>query len=633
MPLDHDKPHFVTWHKWGFLFWFLVSCFLALNYYQRYHCEQIEGFDQKICEAAPAKLTADEQKKLQGSDPEHGIGHGILTFWNQYVLDGPRKAWQALSWLPSVIPLSKTPVSGHHAPPEGHPVPTTAAALLKMSLVIALSFLWFYAFSAAAETKVWHEQSQKRPVDLSRPARFTLGLPLGGRDAYWVAMGVFRVFPVFPSALFVISMQYAYEPAVFMMALVAIFVAAEHYSGLHETEHKLNRQTVELGETLKDGTQNLQAKTRKLTRTLARRTRLLNRSLQNNTAELSKALKERTEDLKKGTDRLESAMGLILDADGLQQWRSNVYSLYGQAKQRIDAVYRHFDIDSEWWTVPEGAPNPWAQYQVDCKSRTSLWAALCNTSAKVQFIAEVPFTSIPRPIDSTWRRQVVPETSDEKGARARREFFRSLLGLTWNIVVFCHAYAEKKQLRSGAEDKSSDPPKSSRAPQPLRVKLTRAPFWMHVVDERVFQLIERSPVSHSTVRELTLNIHEPHPLSDWARDNVRWAAQRGGRAEEFVITVLRYAALKLGCSENEPLELAPVLNALGMSDWLNGYKEEFYIFDQTHPDRPADPRFGHRIMLTRSAAEERCLAVFQEFLDLECGRGTGTLRSLGEKVL
>jgi xanthine/uracil permease len=55
--------------------------------------------------------------------------------------------------------------------------------------------------------------------------------------------GLLALVPVWP---FVLAMHEEYEPTVFVMALVAIFVAAEHYGGLTENVETLEEKTTAL---------------------------------------------------------------------------------------------------------------------------------------------------------------------------------------------------------------------------------------------------------------------------------------------------------------------------------------------------------------------------------------------------
>ena len=74
-------------------------------------------------------------------------------------------------------------------------------SIVKSLAVVCISILWFRTFRLSA---------------LARWRRWLVALS------------------VLPAIVFALAMQAAYEPAVFVMALVAIYVAAEHYSGLRE---------------------------------------------------------------------------------------------------------------------------------------------------------------------------------------------------------------------------------------------------------------------------------------------------------------------------------------------------------------------------------------------------------------
>lgn len=449
-------------------------------------------------------------------------------------------------------------------------------SLLKILTVVALSFLWFLTFLVLTESR--HRRARADEHSANRAAE-------GGDDVGWFRTFfphpwryVFILVSILPSVPFVIAMHTAYEPAVFAMALAAIFVAAEHYCGLQTTERELRERTTELG----DKTSELKSMTAQLEEGTTR--------LIDETADLQRStttLHNNVEDLGQQSRRLQEGMAIVLNADGLMQWRADVYRLYANAKERIDAVYRYFDIDAEWW-MAAGSEEPWKLYETLCVGNPeSLWTALKRSQASVQFIASFPLDDIP---------------DGHLDEAEQGKYFRSLLGLVWNLVVF-------DRVRRGR--RTPDP--HDQAVPPLCIMLSRAPFWMHVVDDTVFQIIERGETVDSTVRELTYSFADEQPrreLSDWARDNVEQAAQRGGRAEEYVFSVLRYTALHSCCTENDALALGRMLDKLGLGTWLRYPKEEFLLGSS---DKIEDSG-QHAPVLSLESARDLCLAVFTEFL-------------------
>jgi len=435
-----------------------------------------------------------------------------------------------------------------------HPQQSLPDSLLKVVVVVTISGLWFQTFLLANALKRAISRWRRRriPFDTRRFRQRQAEVQADGclhmvtpplAAPRWREHRLFNgaplalkwllgVWSLVPPLVFAVAMHSVYEPAVFVMALAAIFVAAEHYGGLTETEHELKART----------------------------------------------------------DELKSKVGTVLDADGLNEWRTELYGLYGKASYRVDAVIRYFDIDSAWWKCA-GSAHPWIEYAKRCGSGSdsdTLLSTLLNTQAKVRFVSDQPLEALER----------LPWASRNE----RKDFFRSLLGLTWNLVVFDIAYeARVAKAYSGTSAR-------------YRIKISRAPCWMHVVDDTVFQAIERGKEGNATVRQLThdiADVEDRRALSGWARDNVRRFAQRGGRAEEYVFAVLRYAALGLACQEEEDLALKRLLNQLGMKDYLDEPKQDFLLaaFDDV------DERMNRSVLLSRETAETLCTAVFSELLN------------------
>lgn len=418
-----------------------------------------------------------------------------------------------------------------------HPEQTLPGAVLKIVVVCVLSLLWFFTFSYA--NRVRNRFIKDNPPD---PA--IAGTALAGKKKKHTrlrATGIKVLIPLsalIPALVFSMAMYSAYEPAVFVMALVAIYVAAEHYDGLIDTEHEL---------------------------------------------------KHRTDDLKK-------TLGTVLDADGLNIWRAEVYALYRSATWRIDGVIRKFDIDLEWWQCA-GQTDPWTEYVSRCKAESDKYTLLHvmgESRAKVVFAVDLPLPH---------RQARAACTKVEKS-----KFFRDLLGLAWYLVVFDLAFKERQKRWAASDPQPGDPPGR------LGLKLAYSPSWMHVVDYTVYQMIERSTAANSTVRQLTHSLGDPddrRALSKWARDSVRTFARNGGPAEEYVFSVLRYAAFRSGYQEKDRLALADILDKLGMQEYLDVPKEEFLIATTAPPPRPGK---NNLVILGRADAENLCEAVFRQLI-------------------
>jgi hypothetical protein len=418
--------------------------------------------------------------------------------------------------------------------PTPHSPQTIAQLLLKISVVVCISILWFTTFLIANDIKNVWERSWERQRYLWIP-----GVPW----IPWVPP-LFKTILISASLLpaipFVLSMRDAYEPAVFVMALVAIFMATEHYGGLQESRRELEEQTTEIA----------------------------------------------------------GQIGAVLNADGLAQWRAEIYGLYKAAHRRVDAVIRYFDIDADWWLCA-GSDDPWAKYVKFSKGNPdSLLDALDASKANIQFICDFPM-----PIDE----------SQSSSETQRADYFRKLLGMAFNLVVF-------EQVRRDRRPKS-EPGKPEPSPffPYARVIISHAPSWMHVIDDIVYQVIERGSAQDSTVRRLTHGAIDPDArfdMSEWARRNVRQFAHRGGRAEEYICAVLRYQAIKLYRDEDAKLNratLKAILDGLGMKDFLNLPNPEFKVLGNGESMHGPNTS-GKPPLMFRHEAEDLCTSVFLQLL-------------------
>lgn len=440
-----------------------------------------------------------------------------------------------------------------------HPEQKPEEALIKAGIVVSLSFLWFLTFQLVNLIKNWVPLQDKKPWRMYLTG--VANLIWEGSKNWLRNLSLIRFFlkwllfflAFFVPILFALSMYKIYEPAVFMMALVAIFVAAEHYGGLTETEYKLEKTTTELAE----------------------------------------AIKKTESELEKRTSELKDAMGTILNADGALEWRNELYRLYSNAKFRIDAVIRHFDIDNEWWQCGK-AGKPWDDYQMlvnDNDHSDILLKVLMKCEAEVEFVSKFPLPMLDQGLEYNER---------------RGRYFYDFLGLAWRLVVL-------DIVMQARIARAKDNPTLKVAH--LRVKISTAACWMHVVDDTVYQIIERKSTGGPTVREITRDIKNNNSrvaLIAWARRSVRQFGQRGGLAEEYIFSVLRYEALK-HFDESVALDydhLVKILNKLGMADFIQNSRGEFCIVD------PNDKQQG----LTLEEAEKLCVAVFQKLLTDRCHR-------------
>jgi hypothetical protein len=103
---------------------------------------------------------------------------------------------------------------------------------------------------------------------------------------------------------------------------------------------------------------------------------------------------------------------------------------------------------------------------------------------------------------------------------------------------------------------------------------------------------------------------------------VRTFARRGGLAEEYVFSVLRYAAYQMpGVDKEGLLKLRDVLKILGMREYLDEPKEEFLTVPAGRK-----PAKNSLMMLERPDAESLCMAVFERLIEIKLGPAVGGVR-------
>jgi hypothetical protein len=420
-----------------------------------------------------------------------------------------------------------------------HPVQDAPNAAAKSFMVASLAMLWFSTFAVIRRHDDWmdsihHAKMEATETDWWRPSPF-------------IFKCIIIFLSVVPAALFALAMAGTYEPAVFVMALAAIYVAAEHYCGLEKAKDELE---------------------------------------------------EGVKGLDRQVNELGTHVGTLLNADGMNIWRAHLYSEYRTAQERIDAVVRYFDIDREWWQC-HGATDPWAEYVGLINSEESLLLSVLAAKecrATVQFVADLPMAMTTETL--SYRKE------HDKSFMAN--YFRDLLGLAWQLAVF----SAVQQLR---HDRSSPSPGEFRY---LRIKISSAPSWMHVIDDKTYQVIERQDLSQATVRALHRDSPSPsskNRLSQWARHNVRHFAFRGTLGQEHLLSILRSAAL-IGEDDDHPLNtttLDPILCSLGMQAYLKSNDQrDFVIVNSESRGKNLDPAF----LPTSNIARKMCVATFDAFL-------------------
>lgn len=139
---------------------------------------------------------------------------------------------------------------------------------------------------------------------------------------------------VTPSVLFLFAMMDKYQAAVFTMALIAIFVAAEHFSGLTEQKRLLEKQDA-----------------------VAR-------------------------DLRRHVDSLAHVFGL-------EQGKQLLYDAYRETSsgQKITAIIKYFDIDAVWWQTAED--DDWGRYENSGASGTLYDSLLKSPCSDILFVCDM----------------------------------------------------------------------------------------------------------------------------------------------------------------------------------------------------------------------------------------------------
>lgn len=472
-----------------------------------------------------------------------------------------------------------------------HPAQTKSEAVFKSLIVIVLSMLWFRTFTLSTRFKLWSRALPAAPTaPVSR--RRQLLTPLHEWKPQHVNMLVVAL-SLIPAIFFALSMVGVYEPSVLVMALTAIYVAAEHYCTLETTQEKLEATAWELRVSARRNMEKLEQTGNLLSHDLS------------NTKDRLEATEEK---ISSGVSELEKQVHILLNADGLALSREKLYAEYRQARERIDAVVRHFDIDEVWWRCRED--DPWGDYLEQSKKAGS--SSFLNVLTDQMCTARILFVSdLPMPTSAG-------ASQGAAKAEPRAQYFRNLMGLAWQLAVLAHVREWRKNKKITAY---------------VRVVISDAPSWMHVVGTRTFQIIERGNLSHTTIRSLECNVTANQTdtaqirLSDWARRNVRQFAFRGCSGEEYLLATLSYAARLAWRYEDEPLSgrgeaLGVILNKLGLDDYLKS-NDDFSIVEgmlgdrqQVEPDdAAADSRNGQKRNFTSGdMARKYCMAVFQAFL-------------------
>ena len=357
-----------------------------------------------------------------------------------------------------------------------HPVASLPLALMQVLAVIAISVTWFYAFRLRGTLRRGRDD-ELHPIKHSKEL-------------------VLTAIPVF---FFWLGMYTAYQPAVLVMALVAIFVAAEHYSGLELQLEQLETASAEL----KDARQSL-------------------------------------ESIHKGTNRLLSDAGLANYVDA-------VYEKYRKARF-IHAVVRLHDIDPDWWlwardSLKSNSFDPWDKYfkeehHIESPRTLTLRAALKTSDERPRLDAAF-VTDLPMPKSLEW---------DGRYDHSEEPLFQDLLGLAWQLIVLNHS---RKEGECNVTAWVSRPLCWVHATDQIAFQVLR-----RVPREHSTALVIADNVDRSNAAEKQAN----DGILAWAHEEIRRYIKLGRPAEEYLLAVFRYAMLQ-GAKDFDSSELVRIENS------------------------------------------------------------------------
>ncbi|WP_321960473.1 hypothetical protein [Paraburkholderia sp. J7] len=338
------------------------------------------------------------------------------------------------------------------------------------------------------------------------------------------------------------------DAAVFLMAVLAIYVAAEHFVALqqqHATARSILWEMSQQAEEIKKHTSGLGA--------------------------LQTDLKRRATEVGDVIAELNRQVGSIRNSLGTPYSQRQLYKAYGVPVDPrraatpkgygagIYAVYRLLDIDGEWLDAPR--KQKWPLYFDKNPPRETLYSALMRGRRdRVLIITDMPL------------RLVKPWSDASEPDRDRATDFLRFIGLVWHTVVLEQA-ARDLQAEHGV-----------RANYDVRVG--DSSNWMHVVDGTVYQLLGKPP-GQVYLRDLTLDITREGErtgmnLVNWAVEDIMRSASRAASARDYICAVFSQVLMIRRLYQMD-LPLLPgivdqILLDIGFGDWLqfqDGFVEKW----------------------------------------------------------
>ncbi|WP_154678154.1 tetratricopeptide repeat protein [Paraburkholderia nodosa] len=324
------------------------------------------------------------------------------------------------------------------------------------------------------------------------------------------------------------------DAAVFLMAVLAIYVAAEHFVALKE-QHRTARDILTK---MREQAGKLEEHTSRL-------------------GNLQTELEARAREVGSVIGVLNKHVESIRNSLGKDYSQANLYRAYRNRLHVEDdgiyAVYRLLDIDEAWRKAP--LTDKWTEYFDLAKSPDSLYAALMEgRRAKVLIVTDMPLRLV-----ALW-------DEHSKPVKSRAAAFLRFFGLLWHTVV----------LQQAARDLYDQHHVQVR----YDVKVGDSSNWMHVVDSTVYQLFGEPP-KHVYLRDLTLDItgndeRTKRNLVNWAVEDIRRTASRAATAKDYIGTVFSDALMARGMYQTDVslshVVLDQILFDIGFGDWL-GFPE------------------------------------------------------------
>ena len=366
--------------------------------------------------------------------------------------------------LPTILNGLSEPVAhAASAPAQAHAPPKLIPAAIQMLAVVAISIMSFYAFQLY-ET-------------LRHPRSRTLPFHTHARSV---------VLSLLPIAIFLLAMYQAYQPAVLVMAIAAIVVAAEHFSGLKLQEDALEQQHAQL-----EGQHQEQ-------------------------------------------DRQAKGIGRLLADAGLSHYVSAVYREYG-GTDFIRAVVRQHEIDFVWWLAAAADPrsrktaDPWGLYfqlALDGNPRTNTLAKALALDDRRTMLDARFVTDLPMPESTEWEQRI----SDD-----REPLFEDLLGFAWQLAVVDHARKEGKDKKCEVSAWVSRPLAWVHSTRTTVFQVLRREPRDQSAAIVIADLNERCTAAEKIAHQ---------GLLTWAHDEIGRYLDRSCSAEEYFLATIRYAMLK-----------------------------------------------------------------------------------------